>query len=103
MQLWAASMLPHNDRAPFADHADLHCVIDAIPLADVSWNSVQVKFSGDIPEHGAPCWMEKSYDVWYQDPNAVVEALLSNPDFDNHFDYVPYHKFEPSGQRQWKT
>jgi len=47
--------------------------------------------------------MEKSYDVWYRDPNAVVEALLSNPDFDNHFDYVPYHEFEPSGQRRWEN
>jgi len=103
MQLWAASMLPHNGRAPFTDHRDLHRVIDAIPLGDVPWQSIQVQYSGEIPETGAPSWMQKSYDVWFRDPNAVVENLLSNPDFNNHFDYAPYREFEPSGQRRWEN
>ena len=47
--------------------------------------------------------MQKSYDVWFHDPNAIVENLLSNPDFNNHFDYVPYHEFEPSGQCHWEN
>lgn len=103
MRLWAASVLRHNDRAPFADHNDLHQVIDGIPLGDVSWKSVQVQYSGEIPENGAPSWMRKSYDVWFRDPNIVVENLLSNPDFNNRFDYVPYREFEPSGQCRWEN
>ena len=103
MQLWAASMLPHNDCAPFTDHRDLHRVIDAISLGDVPWQSVQVQHLGEIPENGAPSWMQKSYDVWFRDPNAIVKNLLSNLDFNNHFDYVPYREFEPSGQRHWEN
>ena len=95
-------MLQHDDRAPFTDHKDLHRVIDAIPHGDVPWKSIQVQFSGDIPEP-SPHWMTKSYDVWFRDPNVVVEALLSNPDFDKHFDYVPYHEFEPMGERRWEN
>ncbi|KIM62606.1 hypothetical protein SCLCIDRAFT_24900 [Scleroderma citrinum Foug A] len=103
MQLWAASMLPHNGHAPFTDHRDLHQVIDAIPLGDIPWQSVQVQHSGEIPENGAPSWMRKSYDLWFCDPNAIVKNLLSNPDFNNHFDYVPYREFEPSGQCWWEN
>ncbi|KIM70175.1 hypothetical protein SCLCIDRAFT_19107 [Scleroderma citrinum Foug A] len=103
MQLWAASMLHHNDRAPYTDSADLNWVIDAIPLGDVPWKSIQVQYAGNLPEPIAPNWMTKSYDVWFCDPNAVVENLLSNPDFHGHFDYAPYHEFEPMGQRQWEN
>ena len=104
MQLWMASMLRHKDRSPFANHSDLHQVIDAIPHGDTPWKSVQVKYSGDIPEHGAtPRWMTKGYDAWYRDPNIVVANLLGNPDFHKHFDYSPYREFEPTGQRRWEN
>ena len=98
MQLWSASVLQHDDWAPFADHKDLHRVIDAIPYGDVPWKSIQVQFSGDIPDPSHH-WMTKSYDIWFCDPNVVVETLLSNPDFDKHFDYVPYCEFEPQHQQ----
>ncbi|KAI6031143.1 hypothetical protein PISMIDRAFT_57563, partial [Pisolithus microcarpus 441] len=103
MQLWTASVLHHNERAPFVDHADLHRVIDAIPHGDIPWKSFQVKYAGKIPECNAHGWMSKGYDVWFRDPNAVVKTLLGNPDFHNHFDYVPYREFEPTGQRRWEN
>jgi len=103
MQLWMASILRHKDRSPFANHSDLHRVLDAIPQGEVPWKSVRVKYLGDIPELGAPRWMTKDYDVWYRDPNTVVANLLDNPDFHEHFDYVPYCEFEPTGERQWEN
>ncbi|KAI5992692.1 hypothetical protein EDD15DRAFT_2167831 [Pisolithus albus] len=103
MRLWVASMLHHNDQAPFADHTDLHRVIDAIPLGDVPWKSIQAQYSGNIPDEGAASWMRKSYEVWFRDPNPIVENLLGNPDFNNHFDYMPYREFKPSGQRRWEN
>ena len=102
MQLWSASVLQHDDWAPFADHKDLHWVIDAIPHGDIPLKSIQVQFSGDIP-NPSPHWMTKSYDIWFRDPNVVVETLLSNPDFDKHFDYVPYCEFKPTGERWWEN
>ena len=47
--------------------------------------------------------MTKSYDVWFRDLDVVVETLLSNPDFNKHFDYVPYREFEPMGERWWEN
>ncbi|KAI6009298.1 hypothetical protein EDC04DRAFT_2871383 [Pisolithus marmoratus] len=81
MQLWTASILPYND---------------------VPWSSFQVQYAGDVPE-SAPCWMVKGYNVWFHDANAVVKSLLSNTDFHEHFDYIPYHEFEPSGQHRWEN
>ncbi|KAI5994308.1 hypothetical protein EDC04DRAFT_2872595 [Pisolithus marmoratus] len=90
MQLWTASVLHHNNCAPFADHAKLHRVIDAIPHSDIPWQLFQVQYAGKIPQLNAPGWMSKGYDVWFWDPNAVVKSLLCNPDFHDHFDYFPY-------------
>ncbi|KAI6008013.1 hypothetical protein EDC04DRAFT_2871558 [Pisolithus marmoratus] len=83
------------DWAPFADHTDLHQVIDAILLGDVPWKSIQAQYLGNVPEDRAPSWMKKSHEVWFHDPNLIVENLLGNPNFNNHFDYVPYQEFEP--------
>ncbi|KIO05233.1 hypothetical protein M404DRAFT_98674, partial [Pisolithus tinctorius Marx 270] len=89
--------------APYTDHADLHRIIDAIPLGDVPWKSIQVQYAGNLPEAIAPDWMTKGYDVWFHDPNAVVKSLLSDPDFHGHFNYTPYHEFQPTGQCQWEN
>ena len=98
MRLWTASMLHHNDWAPYSGHADLHQVIDAIPHGDVPWQSIQVHYSGNLPEPVAPSLMTKGYDIWFRDPNTVVKNLLSNPDFHGHFDYTLYREFELTGQ-----
>ncbi|KAI6046587.1 hypothetical protein EDC04DRAFT_2864743 [Pisolithus marmoratus] len=75
------------DWAPFTDHTDLHRVIDAIPLGDVPWKSIQAQYLGNIPEDRAPSWMKKSHEVWFNDSNLIVENLLGNPNFNNHFNY----------------
>ncbi|KAL4079459.1 hypothetical protein J3A83DRAFT_4356299 [Scleroderma citrinum] len=100
MQLWMASMLQDDDWAPYTDHADLHQVIDAISHGDVSWKYAQVQFKGNIPASQPPHWMQQTYNIWLCDPNTVVANLLSNPDFYGHFDYIPYHEFEPSGEHR---
>ena len=37
--LWAATLLPHDDTPPFADHNDLYETIDSTPIGDVPWQS----------------------------------------------------------------
>ncbi|KAI6164204.1 hypothetical protein EDD17DRAFT_1775610 [Pisolithus thermaeus] len=103
MQLWTASVLHHNEWAPFVDHVDLHQVINTIPHGDIPWKSFQVKYAGKIPECNVHGWMSKGYDIWFWDPNAVVKTLLGNPDFHKHFNYVPYHEFEPTEQHRWEN
>lgn len=37
--LWAASLAPHSDTPPFANHVDMYDAIDSTPLGDVPWQS----------------------------------------------------------------
>ncbi|KAG2148684.1 uncharacterized protein EDB93DRAFT_1240462 [Suillus bovinus] len=37
LDLWAASLIKHNDAPPFTGHRDLYDTIDATPLGDVPW------------------------------------------------------------------
>lgn len=102
MNLWAASLLAHNDEPPFADHNDMLNVIDSSIEGDVPWQSFKVSYSGDIPHHDAPSWMTKSYDVWFRDPRACALNILSSPDFDGEIDYSAYREFKPEGSRVFK-
>jgi hypothetical protein len=34
--------------------------------------------------------MRSMYEVWYRNPDAVISAMLGNPDFEGQFDLRPY-------------
>ncbi|TBU21227.1 hypothetical protein BD311DRAFT_678191 [Dichomitus squalens] len=93
MQLWGA----FSERAPFADHKELHESIDSISLADIPWQAFEVTYTGPRPEHDVPAWMEAVYTVWYRDPRDVLHAQLGNADFAGEMDHSPkrmYHGAE---------
>ncbi|TBU51947.1 hypothetical protein BD310DRAFT_833228 [Dichomitus squalens] len=93
MQLWGA----FSERAPFADHKELHESIDSISLADIPWQAFEVTYTGPRPEHDVPAWMEAVYTVWYRDPRNVLHAQLGNADFADEMDHSPkrmYHGAE---------
>jgi Plavaka transposase len=100
LDLWAADVLCSGRQPPFADHDDLHDMIDSIEEGRTSWHSFQVSYQGERPTGNVPSWMDESYDVWHRDPHKVIEDLLANSDFDGSFDYVPYQEFE-NGKRRW--
>jgi hypothetical protein len=100
LDLWAASLVPHDDSPPFADNKDVHNTIDAIPLGDVPWQSFTTSYSGTRPATNAPPWMDTEYEVWWRDPHAVVQNMLSNPDFDGEIDYTPYQEYDSNDERR---
>ncbi|KAG2119082.1 uncharacterized protein F5147DRAFT_542278, partial [Suillus discolor] len=65
LDLNAAQLLKHDDHPPFADHKDLHKVIDATQLGNVTWQCLSIQYTGEHPEHDAPPWMDREYEVWY--------------------------------------
>ncbi|KAG2743052.1 hypothetical protein P692DRAFT_201841927 [Suillus brevipes Sb2] len=74
LDLWALTLVKHDDRPLFADHCDLYKTIDNIPV--------------DIP----PPQMDQTFD-----------NMLSNPDYIEEFDYCPYREFSTDGDvQQWK-
>ncbi|KAG2050399.1 hypothetical protein BDR06DRAFT_974481 [Suillus hirtellus] len=76
--LMAAQLSKHNDSPPFADHKDLHKVIDATQLGNVPWQCLSVQYMGERPEHNTPPWMGKDYEVWYRDPHMMAHNMLAN-------------------------
>ena len=46
--------------------------------------------------------MNSVYDVWFQDPRAIVQNMLKNPDFASKIDYAPYHEYDFNGDRQFQ-
>jgi hypothetical protein len=103
LDLWAATLLKHNDKPPFADYRDLHKTIDSTPVGDVKWQSFRVQYTGEKPENNVPPWMGQSHDVWYRDPHEVVRNMLANPDYASEMDYQPYREFSTDNdERQWQ-
>lgn len=103
MDLWAASLLKHNDAPPFANHTDLYRTIDSIPLGDVPWQHLSVKYRGERPDDAVPQWMNDEYEVWFRDPRAIVRQMLANPDFNGHIDYAPVQNFDDNGDREYQN
>jgi hypothetical protein len=103
LEIWAATLVPHNDTPPFTNHQCLHQQIDAIRLGDVKWESATLKYNGPPPTTARPPeWKTTEYDVWYRNPRDVVKAILANTDFDGHIDYTPYQEFN-EGKRQYSN
>jgi hypothetical protein len=101
LELWAATLIPHNDFAPITNHLDLHQQIDAIDLGDARWEHADLKYNGPLPTTTRhPEWKTTVYDVWYRDPCRVIENILANPEFDGHVDYAAYQEFN-SEKRQY--
>jgi hypothetical protein len=98
--LWAAHSFSHAGTPPFANHDDLHDVIDGITEGNAPWHSFNVAYNGPFPENNVAGWMTEQYEVWHRDPRQVVHQLLSNPEFNGHFDYTPHRQFEDN-QRRW--
>jgi hypothetical protein len=101
LDLWAATLLKHDDTPPFANHTDLFDTIDSTPLGDVPWQTFALNFSGEVPD-GAPSWMTSAYDVWFRDPRLVVRNMIDNPDYGNQFDSAPTRTFDSKGYRQYQ-
>lgn len=108
MNLWAASLLHAHEPGslddppspPFANHQELHKIIDATEVGDVTWDSFHIEYNGLRPEK-APEWMDKEYDIWYRNPKAIIKNMLANPDFDGDFDYVPYREHDQHEKRRY--
>lgn len=92
--LWAASLAPHGANPPFRNHRELYDIIDSIEAGNVPlWKSFKLYYTGERPDSDIPSWMEGEYDICYRDPRQLIHNLISNPDFDGEFDYVPFHEY----------
>ncbi|KDQ05944.1 hypothetical protein BOTBODRAFT_60809 [Botryobasidium botryosum FD-172 SS1] len=104
LQLWAASLLKHNDEPPFTSMEDLYETLDAIPQGDAPWHSFSASYTGPRPTgRDTPAWMLREYTIWHRNPRTVVHNMFHNGDLDGEIDYTPYQDFLANGQRDWKN
>ncbi|KAG2365854.1 hypothetical protein BDR07DRAFT_1449623 [Suillus spraguei] len=103
LDLWAATLIKHNDTPPFANHRDMYATIDATPLGDTPWKSFTLCYNGAKPEQDVPPWMDGQYDVWYRDPLEMTRGILANCDFDGGIEYSPYRDYTTEDKRYWKN
>ena len=103
LELWKESLreIDPTKCAPFEGHEDLYATIDSSTLGDIPWQCLVTR-PENIDEH-SPNWMRTHYEVWYRDPEAVVSAMLSNPDFDGQFDLCPYIDLDAHKKRRWNN
>jgi hypothetical protein len=104
LELWAQSFEDFDapQCAPFENHEVLYATIDSSALGDIPWQCLVTAIPDDVNEH-SPSWMRTPYEVWYRNPDAVVSAMLSNPDFDGQFDLWPYIDLDARGKRRWNN
>lgn len=101
LDLWGASSATHGEAPPFQNHNDLYSTIDSTPIGDVSWESFSLRFNGTRPDDVVPPWMDAEYDVWFRNPRNLVHNIISNPDFNNAFDYAPYQEHDGNRNRRY--
>lgn len=95
LDIWSATLVPHDDLPPITSHQDLHAQIDAIKLGNVPWKLYTAQYQWLRPNDGPiPEWMGTKYQIWYCDPIEIVHHLLANPEFISGVDYAPHKDFQ---------
>ncbi|KAF7366229.1 C2H2-type domain-containing protein [Mycena venus] len=99
LEMWALSMMKHDDLGPFHDYKDIYETIDATTVGDAPWKCLRTEPFNTAPD--APAWARQEYEIWYRDPDVVIANMLDNPDLDGAFDTTPYVHLDANGKRHW--
>jgi hypothetical protein len=102
LELWARSLSVSGTPAPFRSCREMHTLIDSSMLGDSPWQCLVSRPPDGVDQH-TPEWKRMSYEVWYRNPDAVVSAMLDNPDFNGQFDLRPYIDLSADGRRRWSN
>ena len=106
LDLWASTLLKHNEPPPFTNHMDLYNTIDSTRLGDVAWQSFSLQYNGNevpLAEGTLPQWMTSEYDVWFCDPHAITKNMIGNPDYNHHANVAPVRIFHRNGHRLYQN
>ncbi|KAG1884782.1 hypothetical protein F4604DRAFT_1878701 [Suillus subluteus] len=103
LNLWAMTLIKHNDAPPFTNHQDMYAAIDATPLGDVPWKSFTMSYDDIKPQDNIPLWMTTQYNMWFRDPLELVCNMLANPGFDGEIEFSPYCDYTTYNKQYWKN
>ncbi|TFK95329.1 hypothetical protein BDV98DRAFT_643122 [Pterulicium gracile] len=99
LDVWAANTLASGGVPPFASKTELYKLIDAFADGTAPWRLFTVRYTGPKPTTGpVPEWMNSKHEVWYRNSLQLLKSMLDNPEFNGHFELVPYKGV----RRSWK-
>jgi hypothetical protein len=94
LELWGLSMMKHGNLGPYNNYQQLYNAIDGVKLGDAPWKCFK---TADDPSPDAPDWAQQEYEIWYRDPDQVIQNVLDNPYFYGEFDPIPYVELDRNG------
>ncbi|KAH9916552.1 hypothetical protein B0H21DRAFT_781954 [Amylocystis lapponica] len=95
LELWAATLVKHDDHPPFVDAKHMYQTIDNTLVGEVKWKKFNMSYNGPRPATGeVPTWMTKDWDVLYREPDASVKNMVANPAFKGEFDFSVTRQFD---------
>jgi hypothetical protein len=101
---WLASTLLAGgdaDSIPWRKAQEMYATINSIKEGPAPWMTVKFKYTGPLPAGIPPKWMLETYRLCFRDPHAVLLNQIASPDFQDHFNYVPYVQFNAKRDRVW--
>ena len=96
-------MKRHGSTGPFHSYREIYDTINAIQDGIALWQCYEISLNPDgaLDVGDRPSWMNQKYKAWCHDPDTVIQNILDNPDFECHFDPVPYIARDRDGKRRW--
>ena len=102
LNIIAAMQATRGGEAAFTSHKDLYDTIDVTKLGNAPWNHFNLSYQGE--KGNSPLkWKTEDFTVWFCNPWMVVHNLLSNPNFNNGFDYAPFQEHDKDGNHQYEN
>lgn len=71
-------------------------------LGGAPWNHFNLSYQGEKGDSPLK-WQTEDFTVWFCNPQMVVHNLLSNPYFDNGFDYAPFQEHDKDGNHWYEN
>ena len=87
---------------PFTTHKDLYSTIDATNLGVTPWSHFNLYYQGEKSAN-PPLWRTEDFTMWFLNPLTMIHNLLSNPDFDGSFDYLPFQECHEHNNHWYKN
>jgi hypothetical protein len=103
LHLWSVSLEGSGTLPPFQNHKEMYKTINHTVHRDIPWSSFSLQYNGKKLPNDVPSWMDTTYEICYCNSHAVIHEMLTNPEFKDHMDYKPYHKYNHKTEKwEWQ-
>ena len=99
LNIIAAMQAMSGGEAAFTSHNN---TINTTKLGDAPWNYFNLSYQGEKGD-SPPKWQTEDFTVWFCNLWMVIHNLLSNPNFNNGFDYAPFQEHDKDGNHRYEN